>query len=127
MTQVTWIWLKRRFSDKIKCCGYFSHLLDDRYGASPEALGSANTIPETRTKICSKALQSLKRMGIYVLKAQLEMQFAEASLCIFLWSNNLIINCYPILILANIFWLPNRSNSTLIQTIIEKLHGQEWI
>ena len=48
--------MKRRISAKIKCCGYFSHPLDDRHGTSPEALGPADTVAETRAKNCSKSL-----------------------------------------------------------------------
>ena len=40
---------------KIKCSSYFSHLLDDRYGTSPEALGPADIVIETQAKNCSKS------------------------------------------------------------------------
>ena len=48
--------LTRRVSTKIKCCSYFSHPLDDRHGASPEALGPAGIVVKTRAKNCSKVL-----------------------------------------------------------------------
>ena len=48
--------LKRRVSAKIKCCGYFLHPLDDRYGTSSETLGPADNVVETWAKNCSKAL-----------------------------------------------------------------------
>ena len=72
---------------KIECYGYFSYPLDDRYRASPEALGPANTIAETRAKIRSNTLNIFikgKIMGNYLLKAQLQMQSTGASFCIFL-------------------------------------------
>ena len=48
--------LKRIVNGKVKCCGYFSHPLDDRHRASPEALGPAGIVVETRAKNCTKAL-----------------------------------------------------------------------
>ena len=35
-----------------KCCGYFSHPLDDRHGTSPKALRPADIVEETQAKNC---------------------------------------------------------------------------
>ena len=76
-------WLKRRVSAKITCCGYFSRPLDNRHGTSPEALGPSRH----SCKSSSEKLQQVfviikgKRMGNYLLKAQLQIQFIGASFC----------------------------------------------
>ena len=66
-----------------KRCGFFLHSDDERYGASPDALGPADIILEIkrRAKNCSSPLQSLKRKGSY-LQAQQQMQCTGASFCI---------------------------------------------
>ena len=81
MKLLPWSWLKRKVSAKIKRYGYFSHPLDDRHGISPEAFG------ETSRHYCRNSSEKLqknfgiikgKRIGIYHLKAQLQMQSAGA-------------------------------------------------
>ena len=54
MTLLPWNRLKRKFRAKMKCCGYFWNSLDGQYGASPEALGPADIIVESRKKIASR-------------------------------------------------------------------------
>lgn len=44
--------LNRRVSTKIKHCGYFSHHLDDRHGASPETLRPADIVQCTGASFC---------------------------------------------------------------------------
>ena len=56
MKLLSWNWLKRRVSAKIKCCGYFSHLSDGKHGTSPEALRPEDIVVENRIKICIKSL-----------------------------------------------------------------------
>ena len=45
ITLLSWNSLKRKVCQK-KCCSCFSHFLDDRYGASPEALGAVDIVVE---------------------------------------------------------------------------------
>ena len=95
MKLLPWSWLKRKVSAKIKRYGYFSHPLDDRHGISPEAFG------ETSRHYCRNSSEKLqknfgiikgKRIGIYHLKAQLQMQSAGALFCVPLWSNNQLLS-----------------------------------
>ena len=99
MKLLPWNWLKRRVSAKIKCCGYFWYFLHDSRGTSPEALGPADIVVETRVKFQqSFVLIKGKRMGSYLLKAQLQMHSTGALFCIFLWSNNQLLSKFY-------FWL----------------------
>ena len=59
-----------------KCCGYFSHPLDDMIGASPEAYRPEDIIVKTRANNCTEALYLLKgkEWEVTFRKAQLQMQ-----------------------------------------------------
>ena len=79
--------LKRRsVSAKIKCCGYFSHPLDGTHETSPEAFGHCCRNSSKKLHQGFVIIKG-KRMGSYLLKAQLhQMQSTHTgvSFCIFL-------------------------------------------
>ena len=48
--------MKRRVSTPKKGWGYFSNPLDDRYGASPQALRTTDIVADTQAKNYTEAL-----------------------------------------------------------------------
>ena len=90
MNFLPWNWLKRRASTK-ECLFllFFPHLLDDRYGASHEALGPTDIVANSNGKLQQEfVIIERKRMGSYLLKAQLQIECTGVSSFIFLIISN---------------------------------------
>ena len=89
----SWNWLKRRVSAKINCCGYFSRSLDDRHGTSPEALGPADIVVETRAKKLQQACVIIKgkKWEVIFWKHNFNCNLQEHLVHFY----EVIINCYP--------------------------------
>ena len=70
-----------------------SHPLDDKHGTSPEAIGPADIVVETRAKNCSKPLQSLKELKweVFVSKHNFKFNLQEHFVCFY----EGIIDCHP--------------------------------
>ena len=93
MKLLSWNWLKRRVRAKIKCCGYFLRSLDDRHGTSPEALGPADNVVETRAKKLQQACVIIKgkKWEVIFWKYNFNCNLQEH----FVHFYEVIINCYP--------------------------------
>lgn len=69
-----------------KQCGFFIHPSNEKYGASPDALGPSGILIEIKTRAINsaKALASLDSVPNYYIQCQLQMSCTDAHSCILL-------------------------------------------
>ena len=79
-------YFEKMSNSKTERCGFFKHPDDQRYGASPDALGPPGILLEikTRAKCSDGPLTSLASHPNYFLQCQMQMTCTERNYCILL-------------------------------------------
>ena len=104
------------FEEKSKCvtksCGFFFHPDDNRFGASPDALGPNGILVEikTRAKGCIGPLKNLISNEHYYVQCQLQMACTDAHSCV-------LVSYVPESKTGNFFMV--QRNDTIIDILME--------